>query len=142
MLYNLAEAAFSFTDAFFLGRIGASEFSAPLAAWAMIMIFNAFTNGLLSGGLSIISRLYGASNYDKLRRAVGSLVFFSIVIYLPFGVIPALASSIIVKYVILDEKLAYYTAIYMFVTLMGILPSFIYMAFYYSLLRLEDTKTP
>jgi len=142
MLYNLAEAAFSFADAFFLGRIGASEFSAPLAAWAIIMIFNAFANGLLSGGLSIISRLYGASNYDKLRRAVGALVFFSIAIYLPFGVLPALASSIIVRHVILDEKLAYYTAIYMFVTLIGILPSFIYMAFYYSLLGLGDTKTP
>lgn len=142
MLYNIAEAAFSFADAFFLGRIGASEFSAPLAAWAVIMIFNAFANGLLSGGLSIVSRLYGAGNLDKLRRAIGTLVLFSIIIYLPLGVAPAIASSIMIRYIILDEKLAYHTTVYVFITLIGILPSFIYMAFYYALMGLGDTKTP
>lgn len=140
--YNVAEAAFNFADAFFLGRLGPSEFSAPLAGWSIIMIFNAFANGLISGGLSIISRIYGSGSYDKIRRILGNLVLYSIILYLPLGILPAFYSSFMIRNIIMDSSLAFQTSIYVFITLIGILPSFIFMSFYYASLAVGDTKTP
>lgn len=142
MLYNAAEMGFYVVDAFFLGRLGTCEFTAPLAGWSLIMVFNALANGLLSSGVSILSKRYGSGDYKGMAKALGSLVLLAVLLYVPMGVLPALVLPLFVDRLFADPAVASNALTYSVVVFLGLGPSFVFMAAYYAFLAIGDSKTP
>lgn len=78
-LGNLFQQLYNAADTLIVGNfIGKEALAAVSSSGNLIFMLVGFLNGMAMGGGVLISRYYGAKNYDRLRTAVHTAITFSI----------------------------------------------------------------
>lgn len=78
MILNIFNSLYSLVDTFFVGQIGelavgAISLTSPIV-WCAISI----ANGLATGAMAIVSKNYGAGDYQRASRFASEFIYFSI----------------------------------------------------------------
>ena len=90
----LAMAAFNIVDTFYISHLGTSALAAIGFTLPMVMFFMGIIFGLSVGTTSVLSRVYGEGDFEKVRRlATDSLVLTAILV----------ASSALIGYFSIDD---------------------------------------
>lgn len=81
-LYNALHTTFNILDIFLASAVSTDSVSAVTYLNQYIGIFNQIGSGLAIGGSLLISRAYGAGDYDKMKKSVSTLVALSSILSL------------------------------------------------------------
>lgn len=66
---NLLQTVYNITDAFFLGKLGKVEFSAPTVAWPIIFVFISLAGGFSQAGTSMVAGYTGMDNKKMAEKS-------------------------------------------------------------------------
>ncbi|MBN2486318.1 MAG: MATE family efflux transporter [Bacteroidales bacterium] len=78
LLGNLFQQAYYFVDSMIVGRlIGDEALAAVGASGPVIFALISFVIGIASGGTIIIAQFFGARDFDKVKRAIDTILIFT-----------------------------------------------------------------
>ncbi len=67
MAGSLVETLYNLTDAFFLGKLGASEISAPSVSTSLVFFLIIFATGLSGAGTTLIAQVKGRGDEERMN---------------------------------------------------------------------------
>ena len=125
---NLAQKVYNMVDTIIVGQVdGQDALSAVGSTSTIVSVFVAIAIGFSLGSLIVLSQLYGAKNYLRLKTGIYTLI----IAFLAMGVlctIVGLAISTPVLNVVVNEALREDAAIYYNIYLIGLPARFVYYA--------------
>ncbi|QTA38933.1 MATE family efflux transporter [Thermosipho ferrireducens] len=77
---NLMQTFYNVVDAYFLGKLGKIEFSAPTVVWPLLFVFISFSIGFSNAGVALVAQYTGARDKENAKRAAGQSLLVSFVI--------------------------------------------------------------
>lgn len=140
---NVFQQAYNMVDAVIVGRyIGQNALAAVGTAFPVLYLMISFILGLTVGASVIISQLFGAKEYRKLKKAISTFVFVLIATAFSISLIGLVATRPLLELLRTPEEIIPDAAAYMKVTFAGTIFLFGYNAVSGVLRGLGDSKTP
>ncbi|SHH31865.1 MATE family efflux transporter [Thermosipho atlanticus] len=96
IISNLMQTLYNAVDAYFLGKLGKIEFSAPTIVWPLIFVFISLSIGFTQAGVTLVAQYTGAKNNENARKSAGQVLLISSIL----GIVLSLIGIIISKPVI------------------------------------------
>ncbi|ANQ53269.1 multidrug transporter MATE [Thermosipho affectus] len=92
VISNLMQTFYNAVDAYFLGKLGKIEFSAPTIVWPLIFVFISLSIGFAQAGVTLVAQFTGASNKKAARKAAGQTVVISTLLGISLAIIAIIIS--------------------------------------------------
>jgi len=142
ILANLVNISYNLVDAFWLGKLGASAFSAPTVSWPLIMFLHSVGMGLSFAGVTLISQYVGAGSAELARKSTGMFVGFMGSVSAVVMTIGLTLSPTLLKLMQIPPDV--YPVAVNYITIIFAGEPLIYMGFTFTSIvnGLGDTKTP
>ena len=96
---NLMQTLYNAVDAYFLGKLGKIEFSAPTIVWPIIFVFISLSIGFSQAGVTLVAQFTGANDRKRTKKAAGQSLLISLVIGVVFSVIAIIISRPVITLV-------------------------------------------
>ncbi len=139
---NLISVVQSSVDAFFLGRVGTAHLAAPLAAVALMAMFNSLSTAVATTTIAGVSQLVGARRYSEASELAGMLAGLMVLLGSLASIVVATASPLLYRLVDIPPDVYTLTVKYTVIDSLA-MPFLFYLSFFTSLsTALGDTRTP
>lgn len=121
---------------------GENALAAVGASFPVTMLFMQIANGINAGCAVIISQLFGAKEYIKLKTAVSTSIIATVVLSLLLTVIGFISCNPILKALNTPENIFKDSAAYLYIYIAGLIFLFLYNVCNGIFTALGDSKTP
>ncbi|MDN5324302.1 MAG: hypothetical protein PWP02_12 [Thermosipho sp. (in: thermotogales)] len=96
VISNLMQTLYNAVDAYFLGKLGKIEFSAPTIVWPLIFVFISLSIGFTQAGVTLVAQFTGAKDEKNAKKSAGQVLLISII----FGIVLSLVGIMVSRPVI------------------------------------------
>lgn len=135
MLYNL-------TDAYFLGKLGKEELSAPSIVMTLIMFLVMFGMGLSVAGTTLISQSKGKGDQEKVDFYLGQITIVLLIIAFLIMIVGLIMTKPVLRVLQTPDEVLPYVLDYMVIILTGIPLMFGFFILHGTMRGIGNTKTP
>jgi putative MATE family efflux protein len=141
-LGSLIETLYNLTDAFFLGKLGSAQISAPSIAFSLIFFLIVFGMGFSGAGTTLIAQAKGRGDRERMSFYLGQMTFLLIVVSLFLACLGLGLARPLLRLLGTPEEVFGYTYTYTTICFLGIPFSFIYYALQAAFTAVGDSFTP
>lgn len=120
VLTNLLQTMYNITDAFFLGKLGTAEFSAPTLAQPIMFVFIALGAGFSQAGSTIIAQYTGMKRQDLAEKNAAQAILTTLVLSSVFSFVGILSARAIVSQMALSKYTIDLAVTYMVIELASV----------------------
>lgn len=120
VLTNLLQTMYNITDAFFLGKLGTAEFSAPTLAQPIMFVFIALGAGFSQAGSTIIAQYTGMKRQDLAEKNAAQAILTTLVLSSVFSLVGILSARAIVSQMALSKYTIDLAVTYMIIELASV----------------------
>ncbi len=120
VLTNLLQTMYNITDAFFLGKLGTAEFSAPTLAQPIMFVFIALGAGFSQAGSTIIAQYTGMKRQDLAEKNAAQAILTTLVLSSVFSLVGILSARTIVSQMALSKYTIDLAVTYMVIELASV----------------------
>lgn len=78
VISNAFQTIYNIVDSYFLGKLGAIQFSASTVTWPVIFTFISLAIGFSNAGIAIVSQNYGKRDLQAVKKSTGQLYLVTI----------------------------------------------------------------
>ncbi len=78
VISNAFQTIYNIVDSYFLGKLGAIQFSASTVTWPVIFTFISLAIGFSNAGIAIVSQNYGKRDMSAVKKSMGQLYLVTI----------------------------------------------------------------
>lgn len=135
MLYNL-------TDAYFLGKLGKEELSAPSIVINLILFLILFGMGLSAAGTTLISQAKGKGDQEKVDFYLGQNTLILMIIALLIMTVGLIGARPLLRLLQTPDEVLPYVLDYMVIILTGLPLMFGFFIMHGTMQGIGNTKTP
>jgi putative MATE family efflux protein len=140
---NIFQQLYNMVDAIVVGKfVGKDALAAVGTSFPAMFILVAMVMGLSMGASIIISQLYGAGDYEKVKRAVSTTYIFLLICAVVITFVGLLTSHGLLKLLQTPDEVINDSVIYLKIIFTGMVFMFIYNTLSAILRALGDSKTP
>ncbi|KUK81199.1 MAG: MATE efflux family protein [Mesotoga prima] len=138
----LFQTVYNMVDAYWLGKLGKVEISAPTIAWPAIFLLISIGGGLAVAGLALVSQNIGAGKKEEASHVAGQVISISFIVAVVLGLLGAVFSEMVLKLLSIPPELLSVTNTYMRTIFLGAPFTFTMFTFNSLFTAIGDTKTP
>ena len=143
LLSVVFQQLYNIVDSVVAGKfIGAAALAAVGASYPITMIFMAIANGANIGAAVVISQLFGAKSYEKLKTAIFTAVISITVLAVILTIAGVILCSPMLKMLATPENIMADSMVYLSIYIWGLLFLFTYNICTGVFTALGDSKTP
>ena len=143
LLGNLFQQFYSMVDSAIVGKyLGADALASVGCTGSINFLIIGFMVGISSGFSIIVARYYGAKDMDGVRRAIGTILWLSVIISAVMTTASALLTGHILRWMQTPENIFAGAYSYIFIIFLGIPATVLYNTLAGILRALGDSKTP
>lgn len=142
VLTMLFQTVYNMVDAYWLGKLGKIEISAPTIAWPAIFLLISIGGGLAVAGLALVSQNLGAGRKEEATHVAGQVISTSFAVAVVLGLLGAIFSEAVLRLLSIPPELLSVTNIYMRTIFLGAPFTFTMFTFNSLFTAIGDTKTP
>ncbi len=143
VLGNLLQLTYNAVDSIIVGRfVGDGALAAVGTGNPLITLIIIFVQGICLGAGVLISTMYGAKEYDRLRRQVSTAMIAGVIFSLLVMVICILAAPWLLLLLQVDQEIMDLSVLYLRIVLCGLVFKFFYNFFASTLRALGDSTSP
>ena len=143
LLGNLFQQFYSMVDSAIVGKyLGADALASVGCTGSINFLIIGFMVGISSGFSIIVARYYGAKDMDGVRRAIGTILWLSIIISAVMTTASALLTGQILRWMQTPDNIFQGAYSYIFTIFLGIPATVLYNTLAGILRALGDSKTP
>ncbi len=113
------QSLYNIIDAFWLGKLGTLEISAPTIAWPVIFLVLSVGMGFSVAGLALVSQYTGRKDYRMASHAAGQTLITGFIVAGALGVLGGAGSGWILSLLRIPEELVPLTNTYLRTILFG-----------------------
>ncbi|MCH4886814.1 MATE family efflux transporter [Acidaminobacter sp. JC074] len=84
---GIAFALFNITDTYFVGKLGTESLAAMGFTFPVVMIASSLSFGISTGASSLVSRLVGSKNHEKMERVTTDGIILSLILVVLFSIL-------------------------------------------------------
>jgi putative MATE family efflux protein len=139
---NLIETFYNLTDAFFLGKLGASEISAPSISFSIMMFLIVLGTGLSGAGTTLIAQAKGRSDPERMNHYLNQMTTFLVAASLLIMAFGLLISRPLLALLQTPGEVMGFTLGYLRICLCGIPFTFMYYILQAAFIAVGDSFTP
>ena len=142
MAGSLIETLYNLTDAFFLGKLGASEISAPSVSSSIVFFLIIFASGLANAGTTLIAQAKGRGSPERMNfymNQTAAILVFAAVALTGFGLVFSRPVLILLN---TPEAVMAGALAYMRIVFCGLPFMFAYFLLQAAFSAIGDTMTP
>ncbi|WP_249362406.1 MULTISPECIES: MATE family efflux transporter [unclassified Pseudoalteromonas] len=142
ILINILQSAYQLTDAFWVGRLGATQVAAVSISTPITFLVIAIGSGLAMAGAILSAQYMGAGQQDKVNHVAAQTVLMVAFTALVLGLLGYVLSPYFLKLLGVEQAVYSDALKFMHVSFIGVIFVFIY-AMFQSLMRgIGQTKVP
>lgn len=143
VLGNLLQLTYNAVDSIIVGRfVGADALAAVGTSNPLMTLIVLFLNGISLGAGILIGTMYGAKQYDRLKRQVSTGMVAGMIFSVVLSVIFILTAAQILKIMQIDPSILDEAVRYLRVISVGLIFTFIYNYLASTLRALGDSRSP
>ncbi|MEG0295282.1 MAG: MATE family efflux transporter [Clostridium sp.] len=142
MINNFIQCFYNLADSFWVSIIGSVEFAATSFVWPVDFLFISIGTGISIAGTALLSRLIGRNKLKDTSNYSTQLFAVSILAAIVFTFFGVLLTPFIVKCMGATGDLAYYSNIYLSITLLCMPFTFYYFVFNSIMVAQGNTMLP
>lgn len=142
MLSSLLQTLYNITDAFFLGKLGKEELSAPTIAFNIIFFLVIFGMGMSMAGTTLIAQSKGKGDDRKVDFYLGQTAVILLIFSVVLSVIGILATDPLLYLLQTPPEVFEHTHNYMIIIMAGLPFMFGFFVLQGSLQGIGNTVTP
>ena len=142
MAGNLIQTLYNLTDAFFLGKLGRAELSAPSIAFPVIFFLILFGIGLSMAGTTLIAQAKGKEDDEKVDFYLGQTTFILTIASVIIALIGISLAGPLLKILQAPEDVFAYTRDYMIIIFSGLPFMFGYLVLQAAMQGIGRTMVP
>lgn len=144
LIGNIFQQLYSTVDTIIVGNfVGKNAVAAVGGTFSIQFLVLSMAIGFTTGMSVVISQLYGAKDYERLKRAFSTSAIFSLVLSVVLGIVGILVISPLLKYMLQTPAEIYADSyIYLFITFIGYPFTLMYNMYAAVLRAVGDSKTP
>lgn len=142
MLSNFLQTLYNITDAFFLGKLGRAEISAPTISFNIIFFLIIFGMGLSMAGTTLIAQSKGKKDQEKVDFYLGQTTFLLFSGAIIIAIIGILLTPFLLRILQTPDDVFVFAKDYMTIVLAGLPFMFGMFILSSSLQGIGDTITP
>ncbi|MBL8966490.1 MAG: MATE family efflux transporter [Spirochaetaceae bacterium] len=142
MAGSLVETLYNLTDAFFLGKLGATEISAPSIAFPIVFFLIVFGSGLSGAGTTLIAQSKGRGDPKKMSFYLNQMVLILGVAALLLSLVGLVLSRPLLGLLKTPPEVFEAAASYLTIIFAGMPFMFAYFALQASFTAVGDSFTP
>ncbi|MBO8161252.1 MAG: MATE family efflux transporter [Thermosipho sp. (in: Bacteria)] len=101
---NLMQTLYNAVDAYFLGKLGKIEFSAPTIVWPLIFVFISLSIGFTQAGVALVAQFTGAKDSENAKKAAGQVLLISILLGIFLSVLGIIVSRPVISLIAGQES--------------------------------------
>ncbi len=116
---NLLQTIYNIVDAFWLGKLGAIELSAPTVSWPIIFTILSLTSGFSIAGIALVAQYTGSGKIKDAENAAGQTLLVSAVFGLLIGICGSIFSHSILSLLGVKGRVLVYANEYMITIFLG-----------------------
>lgn len=139
---NLIEVLYNLVDAFFLGKLGTAEISAPSIAFSIQLFLIVFGMGISGAGMTLIARAKGQGDKERMGFYMNQALLFLLCISLVLSTLGLLVSGPLLRLLGTPPEVLGFALVFMRISLLGLPFSFVYYAFQASHTAIGDSFSP
>jgi putative MATE family efflux protein len=122
---NFLQQAYSLTDSVIVGQfLGKDALAAIGASYPIFYALIAFVIGIGSGATVVISQYYGAKDFEKVKRATGTIFIFLLYASIVLTVVGIAAANLIFEILNVDEEVLPSASLYFRIYMTGMVAFF------------------
>lgn len=143
VLGNLLQLTYNVVDSIIVGRfVGDEALAAVGTGNPLITLILLFVQGICLGASVLIATMYGAKEFDRLKRQVSTAMIAGIVFSVVVMVVCLIVAPLLLRILQVDGEIMSEAVLYLRIILCGILFSFIYNFFANTLRAMGDSRSP
>ena len=144
LIGNIFQQLYSTVDTIIVGNfVGKNAVAAVGGTFSIQFLVLSLAVGFTTGMSVVISQLYGARDYDRLKRAFSTSAMFSVVLSIVLGILGILVINPLLTHMLQTPAEIYDDSyIYLFITFIGYPFTVIYNMYAAVLRAVGDSKTP
>ncbi len=143
VLGNLLQLTYNAVDSIIVGRfVGDGALAAVGTGNPLITLIIIFVQGICLGAGVLVSTMYGAKEYDRLKRQVSTAMIAGLIFSLIVMIVCLLAAPLLLRVLQVDPEILDLAVIYLRIVLCGLVFKFFYNFFASTLRALGDSTSP
>lgn len=142
MLGNFCQTLYNLTDAYFLGKLGKAELSAPTIVLNLVLFLIMFALGLSAAGSTLISQAKGKGDRERVDFYLGQTTLVIQVLAFLIMIIGLLGTKPLLLLLQTPDEVFQYTREYMMIVFLGIPFIFGFFIMQGAMRGIGNTKTP
>lgn len=143
VLGNLLQLTYNATDSIIVGRfVGATALAAVGTSNPLMTLVVLFLNGISLGAGILIGTMYGAKEYDRLKRQVSTGMIAGMIFSLVLSVLTLLFAPAVLRLMQTEASIQGEAVSYLRIIGLGLIFTFIYNYLASTLRALGDAKSP
>ncbi|MBU5591601.1 MATE family efflux transporter [Clostridium sp. MSJ-4] len=140
---NLFQQFYNIVDTIIVGRfVGKEALAAVGSSFAIMTFVTSILIGLSMGASALFSQLFGAKQYEELKKAISTSFIFILVVSITLTVITSLFMNQIIHLFQMPVETRAYAANYLRFIFAGLIFSGVYNSFSFLLRAVGDSKSP
>lgn len=140
---NLLQLTYNAVDSIIVGRfVGDGALAAVGTGNPLITLILLFVQGICLGASVLIATMYGAKEFERLKRQVSTAMIAGIVFSLVVMVVCLIAAPLLLRILQVNVEIMGEAILYLRIILCGILFSFMYNFFASTLRAMGDSRSP
>jgi putative MATE family efflux protein len=140
---NLFQQMYNIVDAIVVGQfVGKDAFAAVGSASAVIVFMTSILTGLSMGASALFSQLYGAKDYDKLKKTISTAFIFIFAISAVLTIVTLAFLPQIIQFYQMPQETAAYASEYLQYIFASLIFVGMYNACAFLLRSIGDSKSP
>lgn len=143
LLGNLFEQLYNVTDTAIVGNLVGTKGLAAVGASAQVVALTvALSTGISIGASVLISQLYGAKRFQKMKDILDTNLIFTSILAFILTILGIFYSSIFLRQLNVPQSLLADADVYLKIIFLGLVPLFAYNTLANCLRGIGDSKTP
>ena len=142
MLGSFLQMVYNLTDAYFLGKLGKEELSAPSIVINLILFLVLFGMGLSAAGTTLISQAKGKGDQEKVDFYLGQNTLILMIIALLIMTVGLIGARPLLRLLQTPDEVLPYVLDYMVIILTGLPLMFGFFIMHGTMQGIGNTKTP
>ena len=139
---SVIEALYNLTDAFFLGKLGTAEISAPSIAFSIVFFFVIFGTGLSGAGTTLVAQSRGKDDPARMNHYANQLASLLVLVAAVASILGVTLAAPVLRLLDTPAEVYGHALSYLGIVLTGLPFMFAYFALQASFTAIGDTVTP
>lgn len=139
---NLIETLYNLVDAFFLGKLGTAQISAPSISFSIMLFLIVFGGGISAAGTTLIAQAKGRGDARRMNFYANQMTVFLVILSVILMSVGLLVAKPLLTLLDTPPDVFGYTLTFMRIGFFGVPFMFIYYALQSSFTAVGDSFTP